>query len=394
MICTLKTFQNLYLLAFTRVKNRIQSFDFHLIIFPSSISTFTVLSVYAFDTLSCTERSFLCIIGTSYTGGQGDVLQDSDCGEGLEEASQCKSETPSLVWWSMQENHTRRVPVQTQGLSSHGVARWRCGNILSFEVVLKCVFFHSPLPQDFEQWLMTGLHTYTGACRERGNTPDCRAGCPCCAETIVRKKKKACTLFKTVTGSPVISRGHLALRFPSNGTNVHDAANKIRRSELLSAKAVIHFDILPVFWPYTRHKTPGFPWPAHCRAFALLWHMPSANTQNVFLQNSAVSSVLLFTWWFPSNRCDLFICASVWLSLPCRTVVRVAPFNSDWSRVRTALGIWDAQLAIAVQLHTSHRAHSLSSATGGATGSKQSRFPPVTIEMKKVRLYFHYWDKK
>lgn len=56
------------------------------------------------------KSSMLCC-GVSYMGGQGDVLQASDCGGGLVEASQYKSDNPSLVWWSTQENHTCRLPV-------------------------------------------------------------------------------------------------------------------------------------------------------------------------------------------------------------------------------------------------------------------------------------------
>lgn len=180
--------------------------------------------------------------------------------------------------------------------------------------------------------------------------------------------------FKTMTGSCVI---YLPLRFPTNGTNVHDTADKIRRSELLSAKALIHFDILSVLWPHTRHETSGFPWPAHCWAPPLFWHMPSMNTQKTCVQNCVMLLTFLhFTWCFLSSPCDLRFS----VTLPCRTVVRVAPFDSHWSCVHRTLRIWNDQLAIAVQLHTSHRAHSLSSTTGGATGSKQSRFPPVTIK--------------
>lgn len=235
-----------------------------------------------------------------------------------------------------------------------------------------CVSFHPPLPQDFEQWPMTGLHTYTGACRERGNTPDFPVGCSCWAETILRKI--TFMFFKTMTGSWVI---YLPLRLPTNGTNVHDAADKIRWSELLIAKALIHFDILSVLWPHTRHETSGFPWPAHCWALALFWHMPSMNTQKMCVRNYVMLlKCLHFTWCFLSSPCDLRFS----LTLPCRTVVRVAPFDSHWSCVHRTLRIWNDQLARCVQLHTSHRAHSLSSTTGGATGSKQSRFPPVTIK--------------
>lgn len=119
---------------------------------------------------------------------------------------------------------------------------------------------------------MTGLQTYTGACRERGSTPGLSGGCPCSAESIFRRKK--ITLFLKDIGSWVISRGHLPLGFPSDGTDVHDAGDEIRRPELLGTKAGVHFHVPSVFWPHARHALPGFPWPAHCRALARLRRVP------------------------------------------------------------------------------------------------------------------------
>lgn len=100
----------------------------------------------------------------SHMGGQGDVLQVSDWGGGLVEASQWMSVNLSLDWWSTQENHTSRVPTQRITLC------WP--HVMSLFLSEGEDMFHLPLPQVLEHWLITGLQTYTGACLERGDTPD------------------------------------------------------------------------------------------------------------------------------------------------------------------------------------------------------------------------------
>lgn len=119
----------------------------------------------------------------------------------------CRAQTAEQVW-RKRRSTSPRPPVWSGGPCRKTTAAGflcRCealvntgllegsvgGNILSLKVILKspaCSFFsRSPLPQDFEQWLRTGLQTYTGACRERGNTPGLRGGCSCSAETVLRK---------------------------------------------------------------------------------------------------------------------------------------------------------------------------------------------------------------
>lgn len=121
----------------------------------------------------------------------------------------CRAQTAEKVW-RKRRSTSPRPPVWSGGPCRKTTAAGflcRCkalvnmdllagsvggGGILSLKVILKalCVpFFRSPLPQDFEQLLRTGLQTYTGACRERGNTPGLRGGCSCSAETVFREKK-------------------------------------------------------------------------------------------------------------------------------------------------------------------------------------------------------------
>ena len=58
-------------------------------------------------------------------GGQGEGLQISDLGGGLEEASQRKSGSPSLLWWFTQENHTCRVPTWHLIWWGHAISKWK-----------------------------------------------------------------------------------------------------------------------------------------------------------------------------------------------------------------------------------------------------------------------------
>ena len=198
-------------------------------------------------------------------GGQGDVLQVSEWGAGLLEASQWKSGTPSLDWWSTQENHTCRVPTQASGFGWPYLMRTGC-----FWVKVS-VCLHLPLPQVFEHWLITGLQTYTGACLERGNKPDFGPGWFCWRKITFRhhisKWEWDFSLFSL----------YLSLWLPSNGTNVYHTGHRIRWSYLIWTEALIHFNILIVLLPNTWHDAFCLSWPTHCWTLPWLWHTPSVN---------------------------------------------------------------------------------------------------------------------
>ena len=205
-------------------------------------------------------------------GGQGDVLQVSEWGGGLVEASQWTSGTSSLVRWSTQENHTCRVPTWASGFG------WphRTGRCCFWVKV--SIWLHLPFPQDFEHWLMTGLQTYTGVCLERGNKLGFNTGCSCSERMMFRHAAHFWNQSQFLSHFLL----YLCLRLPANGTNIDHTGNRTRWFDLLWAQALIHFNILTVFWPHTWDAAFGFPWPAHSWTFPWLWHTPSGNTRETF----------------------------------------------------------------------------------------------------------------
>lgn len=81
------------------------------------------------------------------------------------EASQYKSATPSLVWWSTQENHSCRVPAQAGGLEVTLIRNqvWTFKSVQRGQRDGQMLKSHSPFPQVLEHLLIIGLHTYTGS---------------------------------------------------------------------------------------------------------------------------------------------------------------------------------------------------------------------------------------
>lgn len=124
---------------------------------------------------------------------------------------------------------------------------------------------------------MTGLQTYTGACLERGNKPDFNTGCSCSERMMFRHA--AHFEIRARFESFLL---YLCLRLPANGTNIDHTGNRTRWFDLLWTQALIHFNILTIFWPHTRDAAFGFPWPAHSWTFPWLWHTPSGNTHRIF----------------------------------------------------------------------------------------------------------------
>lgn len=81
------------------------------------------------------------------------------------EASQYKSATPSLVWWSTQENHSCKVPAQAGGLEVTLIRNqvWTFRSVQRGQREGQMLKSHSPFPQVLEHLLIMGLHTYTGS---------------------------------------------------------------------------------------------------------------------------------------------------------------------------------------------------------------------------------------
>lgn len=205
---------------------------------------------------------------------------------------------------------------------------------------------------------MTGLQTYTGACLERGNKPGFNTGCSCSERMMFRHA--AHFEIRARFESFLL---YLCLRLPANGTNIDHTGNRTRWFDLLWTQALIHFNILTIFWPHTRDAAFGFPWPAHSWTFPWLWHTPSGNTHRIF--------------YFLHLKCFIFCGQRYSDCIPGWTGLLVTFFHSTWSCIRRAFRIRNLHHVSPVFLDTSYRTHSLSSTTRGATRPKRPRIPPA-----------------
>lgn len=107
-------------------------------------------------------------------------------------------------------------------------------------------------------------------------------------------------------------------------------------------------------------------------------HSPASDTCHLWTRGKWLSKTLEVSRFFFQFHPVRFVAARFSAALPGGTVVRVTPFDGVWGRAGRAMGMRNAQLAVAVQPHASHWPHFFSSTARGAAGPKRSRFPPGT----------------